>query len=121
MKRQIRNSVFETNSSSTHSVVILNDEEYKKYKNGEIFISLYGDVRTKEEMDEEFEEEKKAAIERWENSKPTDYPRSYYETVEEYCESLCANTDFDEDEMIIEEAEREINGELVHAISLNSD
>lgn len=35
---QIRNGVFETNSSSTHSLVICTDEEYKKWINGEMIL-----------------------------------------------------------------------------------
>lgn len=50
MKRQIRNSVFETNSSSTHTisvynyVVILTDEEYQKYLKNEIIVTRYGKI-----------------------------------------------------------------------------
>lgn len=39
MKRQIRQSVFETNSSSTHSIAICSAEEYEKFKNGELAIN----------------------------------------------------------------------------------
>lgn len=35
MKETIRLSVFETNSSSTHSLSICSSEEYNKWKNGE--------------------------------------------------------------------------------------
>lgn len=34
--RQIRLGIFETNSSSTHSIVICTDEEFEKWKNGEL-------------------------------------------------------------------------------------
>lgn len=40
MKRKIRRNVFETNSSSTHSISICSEEEYSKWKNGEL---LYDD------------------------------------------------------------------------------
>lgn len=33
--RQIRMMLFETNSSSTHTLTICTEEEYEKYKNGE--------------------------------------------------------------------------------------
>lgn len=36
MKRQIRRGVFETNSSSVHSLTMCSGEEYKKWKNGEV-------------------------------------------------------------------------------------
>ena len=34
--RQIRHGVFETNSSSTHSLTMCSDDEFTKWKNGEI-------------------------------------------------------------------------------------
>lgn len=34
--KQIRHSVFETNSSSTHSLTIVTEEEYAKFKAGEL-------------------------------------------------------------------------------------
>ena len=37
MKRQIRRGVFETNSSSTHSIVIGTKSEYDKWAAGELF------------------------------------------------------------------------------------
>lgn len=37
MKIQIRRGVFETNSSSTHSLVITTQDEYDKWKNGEVY------------------------------------------------------------------------------------
>lgn len=44
MTKQIRMGVFETNSSSTHSMVICTKEEYEKWKNGEyVYVSeTYG-------------------------------------------------------------------------------
>lgn len=50
MKKQIRIGVFETNSSSTHAVAILNEEEYAKYQKGDLLISRYGDVTPAEEV-----------------------------------------------------------------------
>ena len=35
MKKQIRIGVFESNSSSTHSLTIVSEDEFKKWKNGE--------------------------------------------------------------------------------------
>lgn len=39
--RTIRTSVFETNSSSTHSLVILSKEDYKKWENHEVVLNIY--------------------------------------------------------------------------------
>jgi len=44
MKRQIRKSVFETNSSSTHAVAIISDDEYKQYQSGELRLSRHGEL-----------------------------------------------------------------------------
>ena len=42
MKRQIRRGVFETNSSSVHSLTMCSGEEYKKWENGEILYWKWG-------------------------------------------------------------------------------
>lgn len=36
MKRQIRRGVFETNSSSVHSLTMCTSSDYDKWKNGEL-------------------------------------------------------------------------------------
>jgi len=41
MKRIIRPSTFETNSSSTHSLIILSKEKFKKWEDGEILLIPY--------------------------------------------------------------------------------
>ena len=38
MKRQIRRGVFETNSSSTHSLTICLKSDYDKWNNGNVFL-----------------------------------------------------------------------------------
>jgi len=49
--KQIRRSVFETNSSSVHSLTMCSGEEYQKWENGEIlFWKWEGKFGTKEEM-----------------------------------------------------------------------
>lgn len=42
MKRQIRVGVFETNSSSTHSLTLCSEEEYKRWANGEVLFYKWG-------------------------------------------------------------------------------
>ena len=42
--KQIRYGVFETNSSSTHSLTICTDEEYQKFVSGEMSLDLYQEV-----------------------------------------------------------------------------
>ena len=41
MKRQIRNSVFETNSSSVHAMAILNETDYHLYQEGKLKLDIY--------------------------------------------------------------------------------
>ena len=49
MKQQIRFNTFETNSSTTHNITIFSEEEYEKFKAGEIFVDYDGFV-TKDEI-----------------------------------------------------------------------
>ena len=41
MKKQIRIGVFESNSSSTHSLTIVSEDEFKKWKNGEVIFNRW--------------------------------------------------------------------------------
>ena len=51
MKKQIRRGVFETNSSSVHSLTMCSSEEYEKWKNEEILYDKYEHkFGTREEM-----------------------------------------------------------------------
>lgn len=43
MKRQIRQRVFETNSSSVHSLTICDSDTFKKWKNGELLYDKWHD------------------------------------------------------------------------------
>ena len=40
---RIRRGVFETNSSSTHSIIICSDDEYKRLTQHELLIGVYSD------------------------------------------------------------------------------
>lgn len=44
MKKQIRRGVFETNSSSVHSLTMCSSEEYEKWENGEVLFWKYGNM-----------------------------------------------------------------------------
>lgn len=46
---KIRQNVFETNSSSTHSLILCSDEDYKKLRNEELFIGEDDELTTKEQ------------------------------------------------------------------------
>lgn len=54
MKFTIRRAVFETNSSSVHSLSMASGDEYERFKNGELYIDRYHlDFCTKEQYIEE--------------------------------------------------------------------
>lgn len=51
MKMQIRQGVFETNSSSVHSLTMCSSEEYEKWKDGKVlFWKLRHDFFTREDI-----------------------------------------------------------------------
>ncbi len=52
---QIRQGVFETNSSSTHSMTITTKEEWLKFKNGELYFNEWEDELTENELDSDKE------------------------------------------------------------------
>lgn len=43
MKRQVRRGVFETNSSSVHSITMCAKSDYEKWRNGELVWNRWGD------------------------------------------------------------------------------
>jgi len=57
MKIQIRRGVFETNSSSVHSLTICSKEDYEKWESGELLYSRWNDcfVEATEENKEDKE------------------------------------------------------------------
>ena len=60
MKTQIRRSIFETNSSSVHSITMVSGSEYDKWKNGELlYYKGTENLVTKEEMEKIKEDDKK--------------------------------------------------------------
>ena len=56
MKRQIRFGVFETNSSSVHSLTMASSEEFNKWNSGELYY-WGGSFYTREECIQELKEE----------------------------------------------------------------
>ena len=42
MKEVIRRGIFETNSSSVHSLTMCSDDEYSKWRNGEVYYDRWG-------------------------------------------------------------------------------
>ena len=48
---EVRNSLFETNSSSTHSLVMCTNEDFEKFKNGETCLDVYDETFIKPTKD----------------------------------------------------------------------
>lgn len=47
---QVRYNIFETNSSSSHSLVIMTNEEWNKVKKGELFIDVFAAEKGKTKL-----------------------------------------------------------------------
>ncbi len=79
--RQIRFGTFETNSSSTHSLVIGTPEQIEKWEAGELYINYYDDYatvfKTKEELDQMEETEKSFYRDEWKNGEEWDEATEY--------------------------------------------
>lgn len=75
--KQIRQNVFETNSSSTHSLTIVALEDFEKWKNGELLYDRWNDKfvevpSNEEEVDEDFE-----TYSSWENKDMETFEQHY--------------------------------------------
>lgn len=67
----IRKNTFETNSSSTHSITICTEEEFEKFKNGELMRDWDGTLVSVKDNNNELHTYE-------------DYDYDMYETFEEY-------------------------------------
>lgn len=87
--KTIRANTFETNSSSTHSMVILTEEQDNQLRNGELYLTNKYDetIITKEERDDIFYK----AIEEYNK----EYPQDIISTIEDFMETdyYCDNKD----------------------------
>lgn len=75
MKINIRKNVFETNSSSVHSLCICTEEEFDAWKKGELYYNYWNDKFTKNPVD------------RWNEDNQTYegfFEESWLETYEEH-------------------------------------
>lgn len=50
MKQFIRSNTFETNSSSVHSLSIVNKDDFEKFKAGELYYYRYGEFIKREDI-----------------------------------------------------------------------
>lgn len=106
---KIRQSVFETNSSSTHSLILCSDEDYKKLRDGELFVeNKYStSLVSKEERDKQIKEilSKHAELNEDDlDSYGWDLPIS----LDEWCDDEYLEYGYDDFQTK--------NGEIVHAI-----
>ena len=76
MKRQVRRGAFETNSSSTHALVICSEEEFNAWERGELLFDEWGDKfvsaiklsdREKRRAEEDYENNKTEFQKDWED------------------------------------------------------
>lgn len=68
MKRQIRQGVFETNSSSTHSLTMCSKEDFDAWRRGELLFDYYGRENFVK-VDELSDKNKKVAAKEYEMNK----------------------------------------------------
>lgn len=94
MKRQIRRGVFETNSSSVHSLTMCSDEEYKKWERGEILFNKHREkFGTKEEFIEELKKKPWTSKVNWDDE---DEVRDvFFEEGIQTCDEFFDNGDFE--------------------------
>lgn len=77
MKRQIRRNVWETNSSSTHSITMCSKEEYEKWKKGELLLNYWRDDFVEATEENKEDEDNKTYDEYWEDEYLEGYEDSY--------------------------------------------
>lgn len=92
--RQIRAGVFETNSSSTHSITICTQDEYNKWRKGDFVWNRYSEeLMSVDDMFEKMVGRKYSCVNELKELKETDYEKFLdeikehgYLTYENYCE-----------------------------------
>ena len=82
MKRQVRLGVFETNSSSTHTLCIVPKKEYERWKDGELLYQRWGNkfVNTDSVNKEEDEEDEFQTYDEWREDEYLETFVEHYET-----------------------------------------
>lgn len=92
MKRQIRRGVFETNSSSTHSLTMCSEEEFEQWKNGKVLFDEDGETfvkaselsnKDKEYAAQEYEDNKDEYSKDWSELSETAKERYYTKYAKE--------------------------------------
>ena len=86
MKKQIRRGAFETNSSSTHTITICTEEEFNKWKRGDLLFNRYDHIFT--ENKEVPEEEMQELMQDYYDSIKNDYYKDYKDLSSEELEKI---------------------------------
>ena len=109
MKRQVRHSVFETNSSSTHSLTICSEEKFEAWKKGEILFNSWSEKfenviqltdSQREDAKIDYEDKKETFWKDWDSlnekekekwyskyAKENDFINDGYITYEDWCDN----------------------------------
>jgi hypothetical protein len=90
MKKQIRQGVFETNSSSVHSLTMCSGEEYQKWENGEVLYWKWKNkFGTKEEIIKELKAQSWYSNVNWDDEKEVNdiFSDESIQTCEEFFEN----------------------------------
>ena len=77
MKKQIRFGVFETNSSSCHTLCICTKEEFEKWQNGELLFDYYKDKLVEKPQD--WDEDPRGELRTYDEWYEDDYLETYEE------------------------------------------
>ena len=88
MKRQIRFGVFETNSSSTHSLQICTKDEFNRWVDGELLLDSYNDNFVTADSIKTLTEDEKKNVKEWYDKRRQKYWKSWDELTEEEHEEL---------------------------------
>ena len=89
MKRQVRQGVFETNSSSTHSLTICTEDEYNKWKKGELLFD-YWDEEFVNPADTSLTDDEKESVKEDYNKRKQKYWKDWEDLSEKEKEELYA-------------------------------
>lgn len=83
--RQVRKGVFETNSSSTHSLTICTEEEFNRWTSGELMFDTYNDKLV--EVNTKISEEEKECAKNYYEKNKSAFWKSWEQLSEEEVEA----------------------------------
>lgn len=93
MKRQIRRGVYETNSSSSHSITMCSEEEFEKWKDGKLLFDSWKEEfvdvvnlsnNQKEDARKEYESKKNEFSKDWKDLSESAKEKYYEKYIEEH-------------------------------------